>query len=73
MVKMTTVKLKPATKDKLDKVKKDRETYGDTIDRIVSKKIVEAELVEGYLSRYDEDGKIAKDWEGTLGDGLDEW
>jgi hypothetical protein len=39
-------------------------------EKLMARQKLEAELKEGYLERYDFDLEMNKEWEGTLGDGI---
>lgn len=73
---VTTIQLNEDVKKSLDKLKTNKETYEEIILKlmqIVEKQKREQEqlLIEGYKEMAEESLKIAKEWEGTLMDGLD--
>ncbi len=73
---ITTIQLRGDTKKALLKLKEKNETYEEIILNLI--KLVEFQkrkhrelLIEGYQEMAEESLKIAKEWEGTLMDGLD--
>ena len=70
VAKMTTIKLQYATKTKLDKLKRKKESYEDVIRKLAEEKIREKTLILAYKESAASDSKTAKELEGTLGDGL---
>ena len=73
MGKMTTIKLEPAVKRKLDRYKQKDETYNAMIARLFRRHEIDKQLAEGYRVHAKRDLQIAKEREGTLLDGSDEW
>lgn len=73
---VTTIQLNENVKKALDRIKSNKETYEQTIlnlMKIAEKHKSEQEqlLIEGCKEMYDDMLKIAREWEGTLMDGLD--
>ena len=74
---VTTIQLNEDVKQRLVKLKNsNKETYEDVIVKLVDniekqKKEQEQLLIEGCKEMSDDMLKIAKEWEGTLMDGLD--
>jgi predicted CopG family antitoxin len=73
---VTTIQLNENVKNALDKMKTSKETYEELIIRMMNfieeqKRRQEQLLIEGCKEMYDDMLKIAKEWEGTLMDGLD--
>ena len=73
---VTTIQLNENVKRELDKLKSSKETYEDAILNLMkiareNKKEQEKLLIEGCKEMYDDMLEIAKEWEGTLMDGLD--
>ena len=73
---ITTIQINSDVKKAMDKMKSNKETYEQLIINLMQ--IVENEkrnqedlLIEGCKEMYDDVLKIAKEWEGTLMDGLD--
>jgi predicted CopG family antitoxin len=71
----TTIQISETAKRSLDRLKKEKQTYEEVILNLM--KIVEVYkreqkqlLVEGYKEMAEESLRIAKEWEGTLMDGL---
>ncbi len=64
----TTVKIHKNTKNGLDEIKNDYESYDEVIKRIVSEvkqKNLVKELVAAYKTKAIEDKEINKEWETT--------
>ena len=78
---VTTIQLNENVKNALDKLKSNKETYEQVILNLMEiaekcKREQKALLIEGCKEMYGDMLKIAKEWEGTLMDGLDkneEW
>ncbi len=73
---VTTIQLNENVKRELDRLKSAKETYEQVILGLMktaeeSKRKQEELLIEGYKEMAEESLKIAKEWEGTLMDGLD--
>ena len=73
---VTSIQLNENVKKALDKLKSNKETYEEVIVKLIeeSKRKKEGQeklLIEGYKEMAKESLKIAKEWEGTLMDGLD--
>jgi len=73
---VTTIQLNENVKKTLDRMKSAKETYEDIIVNLIKsveeqKKNQEDLLIEGCKEMYEDMLKIAKEWEGTLMDGLD--
>jgi predicted CopG family antitoxin len=73
---VTTIQLNEGVKKALDRMKSNKETYEEVIINLMEfaeehKKKQENLLIEGYKKMAEESLKIAKEWEGTLMDGLD--
>lgn len=73
---VTTIQLNEDVKRALDKLKSNKETYEDVIVNLMKsvegqKKNQEDLLIEECKEMYGDMLKIAKEWEGTLMDGLD--
>lgn len=73
---VTTIQLNENVKKALDKMKSNKETYEEVIVNLMKfaeehKRKQEQLLIEGCKEMYDDTLKIAKEWEGTLMDGLD--
>ncbi len=73
---VTTIQLNENVKKALDRMKSNKETYEDVIVNLMktaekTKKEQEELLIENYKEMAEESLKIAKEWEGTLMDGLD--
>ncbi|MBR9701097.1 hypothetical protein GOV11_04495 [Candidatus Woesearchaeota archaeon] len=69
---ITTIKLRKATKARLDAVKDGDESYDEAIGRILTmttEEQLKENLIEGYKSRA-EDLELMKDWDVVAGDGL---
>ena len=74
---ITSIQIRENVKDQLDKLKEfNKQTYEEVISNLI--KIVELQkrkqeqlLIEGYKEMAEESLRIAKEWEGTLMDGLD--
>ena len=74
---VTTIKLNENVKKSLDKLKTNKETYEEVILNLMNlaeknKKEQEKLLIEGCKEMAGESLKIAKEWEGTLMDGLED-
>ena len=74
---VTTIQLNEDVKKALDRIKSNKETYEDVIINLMKiaeekKRKQEHLLIEGYKKMAEESLKIAKEWEGTLVDGLNE-
>ena len=73
---VTTIQLNENVKKTLDRMKSAKETYEDIIVNLIKsveeqKKNQEDLLIEGCKEMYEDMLKIAKEWEGTLMDGID--
>ena len=73
---VTTIQLNEDVKKALDRMKSGKETYEDLIVNLMKsveryKREQEELLIEGYKEMAEENLRIAKEWEGTLMDGLD--
>ena len=73
---VTTIQLNEDVKKALDRMKSNKETYEEVIVNLMKsvegqKKNQEKLLIEGCKEMYKDILKIAKEWEGTLMDGLD--
>ena len=73
---VTSIQLNEDVKKALDRLKTNKETYEEVIlnlMEVAEKHKIEQEelLIEGCKEMYDDMLKIAKEWEGTLMDGLD--
>ncbi len=73
---ITTIQLNENVKIALDRIKTNRETYEEVIVNLLKiaelqKRRQESLLIEGYKEMAEESLRIAKEWEGTLMDGLD--
>ncbi len=73
---VTSIQLNENVKKELDRLKSNKETYEEVILNLMkvaekSRREQEQLLVEGYKEMAEESLKIAKEWEGTLMDGLD--
>ena len=65
-MQITTVKIKKRTKNALDTVKSEKESYDEIIQRLVNDskgKRLEEELIKGYQQVGKEELSILKDWE----------
>jgi len=74
---VTTIQLNENVKKSLDKLKTNKETYEEVILNLMNlaeknKKEQEKLLIEGCKEMTGESLKIAKEWEGTLMDGLED-
>ena len=73
---ITTIQLNEDVKKALDRIKSSKETYEQVIISLMEiaekyKREQEKLLIEGYKEMAEESLRIAKEWEGTLMDGLD--
>jgi thiamine monophosphate synthase len=73
---VTTIQLNESTKNSLLQLREKKETYEEIILNLIKltelqKRKQEELLIEECKEMYDENLKIAKEWEGTLMDGLD--
>ncbi|MEK6891070.1 MAG: antitoxin VapB family protein [Nanoarchaeota archaeon] len=73
---VTSIQLNEGVKKELDRLKTEKETYEDVILNLMKlaekhKREQEQLLIEGYKEMAEESLRIAKEWEGTLMDGLD--
>ena len=74
---VTTIQLNEDVKKRLEFLKEKKgDTYENVIVKLIDeketdKKRIESLIIEGYKERAKESLKIAKEWEGTLMDGLD--
>ncbi len=73
---LTSIQLNENVKNALDRMKSNKETYEDIIVNLMNyfeeqKRNQEKLLIEGCKEMYDDMLNVAKDWEGTLMDGLD--
>ncbi|HIG93820.1 MAG: hypothetical protein QT02_C0004G0010 [archaeon GW2011_AR9] len=67
----TTVKIHQSTKEDLDELRQDYETYDDVINKLISevkKKNLVKELIEGYKSNAKRDKQMVKEWDHTSED-----
>ncbi len=74
---ITTIQLNENVKNALDRLKSNKETYEEVIINLMrlaekNKREQEELLIEGYKEMAEESLKIAKEWEGTLMDGLED-
>lgn len=72
----TTIQLNENVKNALDRMKSNKETYEEVILNLMEiaeqhKRGQEHLLIEGCKEMYNDMLKSAKEWEGTLMDGLD--
>jgi len=75
---VTTIQLNESVKTALDRLKINKETYEEVILNLMKiaekcKREQKQLLIEGCKEMAEESLKIAKEWEGTLMDGLEEW
>ena len=73
---VTTIQLNEDVKKALDRMKSNKETYEEVILNLMQiaekcKREQEELMIEGCKEMYGDMLKIAKEWEGTLMDGLD--
>ncbi|MEK6909246.1 MAG: antitoxin VapB family protein [Nanoarchaeota archaeon] len=72
---ISTIQLRDKVKQALDRLKqKSNESYEEVIVKLIEekeKKDIKKLLKEQCIEMYDLDREIAKEWEGTLMDGLD--
>ena len=73
---VTSIQLNEDVKKELDRLKSNKETYEEVILNLMKiaenqKRNQEELLIEGCKEMYNDMLKIAKEWEGTLMDGLD--
>lgn len=73
---VTTIQLSESVKNALDKLKTNKETYEEIILSLMKtaekcRREQRELLIEGCKEMAEESLKIAKEWEGTLMDGLD--
>jgi predicted CopG family antitoxin len=73
---VTTIQLNESVKNALDRMKTNKETYEEVILNLMKiaerhKREQEKLLIEGCKEMYDDMLIMAKEWEGTLMDGLD--
>lgn len=72
---ISTIQLREKIKQALDKLKqKPNESYEEVIISLINykdKKDIKKLLKEQCIEMYEEDLKIAKEWDSTLMDGLD--
>ena len=73
---ITTIQLNEDVKKALDRIKSNKETYEQVIISLMNiadkyQREQEELLIEGCKEMYQDMIKNAKDWEGTLMDGLD--
>jgi len=67
----TTVKIHPSTKNALDNLKGEYDTYDDVINKLISEvknKNLVREMIAGYKSNRERDQKLVKEWEHTSED-----
>ena len=74
---ITTIQLNEEVKKELDRMKSNKETYEEVILNLMKiaekcKREQEELMIEGYKEMAEESLKIAKEWEGTLMDGLED-
>ena len=74
---VTTIQLNENVKKILDRLKINKETYEEVILNLMEiaekyKREQEQLLIEGCKEMAEENLKIAKEWEGTLMDGLED-
>ena len=74
---VTTIQLNENVKKALDRMKSNKETYEDVILNLMEiaekcKREQEELLIEGCKEMAEESLRIAKEWEGTLMDGLED-
>ncbi len=76
---ITTIQLRENVKMALESLKeKPGQSYEDVIVKLIDEKKMKKEeleklLIEQCKEMYEEDIKVAKEWEGTLMDGLTDW
>jgi hypothetical protein len=73
---VTSIQLNENVKNALDRMKSNKETYEEVILNLMKtaekcKREQEQLLIEGYKEMAEDSLKTAKEWEGTLMDGLD--
>jgi hypothetical protein len=73
---VTSIQLNENVKNALDRMKTNKETYEEIILNLMKiaekcKREQEELLIEGCKEMAEESLRIAKEWEGTLMDGLD--
>ena len=73
---VTSIQLNENVKNALDRMKSNKETYEEVILNLMNiadkcKRGQEELMIEGCKEMAEESLKIAKEWEGTLMDGLD--
>ncbi len=73
---ITTIQLNENVKKALDRLKLNKETYEEIILNLMdiaekNKREQKKLLIEGYKEMAEESLRTAKEWEGTLMDGLD--
>lgn len=73
---ITTIQLNESVKKALDKIKSSKETYEQTILKLMDiaekyQREKEKLLIEGYKEMAEESLRMAKEWDNTLMDGLD--
>ena len=73
---ITTIQLNEDVKKALDRIKSNKETYEQAIINLMNiaekcKREQEKLLIDGCKEMYSDMSKIAKEWEGTLMEGLD--
>jgi predicted CopG family antitoxin len=73
---VTSIQLNENVKNALDRMKSNKETYEDVILNLMKiankcKREQKELMIEGCKEMAEESLKIAKEWEGTLMDGLD--
>jgi len=73
---ITTIQIRENVKNQLERLKQANQTYEEVIIRLIQdaelqKRKQEELLIEGYKEMAEDSLRIAKEWEGTLMDGLD--
>ena len=69
-MRVTTIKLQYKTKGQLDRLKGKQESYDAIIRKLTEEKLRERLLIDACKRSAAFDRKMAKELEGTLGDGL---
>ncbi len=62
----TTVKIRESTKSALDEIKKQKESYDEVIERLVSKEKkngLKEQLIKAYKELGNEDLEMLREWE----------
>ena len=67
-MEITTVKLRRKTKNELDTMRANQESYDQLISRLIihiKRKELKKELIEGYKKMNQKDIEILEEWEGA--------